>query len=343
MIFTKKGAIRLISPLVKNVFIGKHNKFKSNLLTTTIKSESKNDVELFTVLGIETSCDDTAVGIIRSDRSILGEAIKLQQEIHEPKGGVVPTLAMVYHQTFLPQVVKNALDNARLDVVRDIDVIAVTRGPGLAPCLSVGLNAAKTLAIVLGKPLIGVHHMEAHALTARLTNPELKFPFLVLLISGGHTLILLAHGINKYTQLATTLDDAIGEAFDKTARLLGLSWLKGRNGGPGAALEEFATAGDANRYQVPIPMTKEKRTKENPNMSFSGLKTSISILLEKENLDLKDLQVKRDVAAAFQATAIRHLNDKLNLAFDWCKERDLALNGLVASGGVASNKAIRTR
>ncbi|KAF0412164.1 peptidase M22, glycoprotease [Gigaspora margarita] len=298
----------------------------------------------FNVLGIETSCDDTAVGIVNSDRKILSEAIHHQHEIHEPSGGIVPNLAMVNHQTYLPSVICEALNNAALDMAKDIDVVAVTRGPGLPGCLGIGLSAAKTLAAVLGKPLIGVHHMEAHALTARLTqSPELlPFPFLTLLISGGHTLILVAHGIGHYTQLGTTIDDSIGDAFDKTARLLKLSWLKGRGGGAGAALEQCALKGDPEKYIVPIPMRKDARRKREMNYSFSGLKTSIKDLVEKYKLNLDDENVKNDLAATFQRAATIHLIDKLELAFEWCRNKGISLTALVASGGVASNKSIRS-
>jgi N6-L-threonylcarbamoyladenine synthase len=166
---------------------------------------------------------------------------------------------------------------------------------------------------------------------------------LTLLISGGHTLILVTHGVNNYTHLGTTIDDSIGEAYDKIARLLRIPWLKGRGGGPGAALEQFAEYGDPEKYSVPVPMTKDKRRKEAMDLSFSGLKTSISTLVTKHNLDLDNENVKRDLASIFQKTAITHLTDKLELAFQWCKKKEISLTALVASGGVASNKSIRSR
>ncbi|CAB5216337.1 uncharacterized protein OCT59_025580 [Rhizophagus irregularis] len=298
----------------------------------------------FTVLGIETSCDDTGVAIVNSDRQIISEAIHLQQQLHEPYGGIVPNLAMSSHQQYLPLVIREALDKANMDIAKDIDVIAVTRGPGLPACLGNGLSAGKALAAALCKPLIGVHHMEAHALTARLTHPTpnlLPFPFLTLLISGGHTLILVARGVNHYIHLGTTVDDSVGEAYDKIARLLKIPWLKGRGGGPGAALEQFAEKGDSKKFSVPIPMTKDKRRKEAMDLSFSGLKTSVNALITKHNLDIDDENIKRDLASTFQKAAIAHLTDKLELAFKWCKEKAIPLTALVASGGVASNKSIR--
>ncbi|CAG8784090.1 1040_t:CDS:2, partial [Dentiscutata erythropus] len=298
----------------------------------------------FNVLGVETSCDDTAVGIVNSDRKILGEAIHYQHEIHEPSGGIVPNLAMVNHQTYLPSVICEALNNAELDMAKDIDVVAVTRGPGLPACLGIGLSAAKTLAAVLRYTLL-FSLLEAHALTARLTHSSsdlLPFPYLTLLISGGHTLILVAHGIGHYTQLGTTIDDSIGDAFDKTARLLKIPWLKGRGGGPGAALEQYALKGDPKKYTVPIPMRKDARRKREMNYSFSGLKTSIKDFVEKYKLNLDDEIVIYDLAATFQHAATVHLIDKLELAFEWCRNKGIALTALVASGGVASNKSIRS-
>ncbi|CAG8433095.1 10724_t:CDS:2 [Diversispora eburnea] len=268
----------------------------------------------FNVLGIETSCDDTGVAIVNSSRQIIYESIQLQHDIHEQNGGIVPSLAMKSHQIHLPRVINEALIGGKLDIVKDIDVIAVTRGPGLPGCLGIGLSAAKTLAAVLGKPLIGVHHMASHALTARLTHTELiPFPYLTILISGGHTLILVTNGINKHIQLGTTIDDSVGEAFDKIARLLKIPWLKGRGGGPGAALEQFAIGGKSDKFQIPIPMRKDQQRRKEMNFSFSGLKTCIQQLVQKQNLNLEDEQVKKDLAAGGVASnkSIRASLEKL--------------------------------
>ncbi|KAG0192596.1 hypothetical protein DFQ28_008594 [Apophysomyces sp. BC1034] len=208
-------------------------------------------------------------------------------------GGIVPTLASLGHSRHLPNVICQTLEQANLSV-EDLDAIAVTRGPGLPPCLPVGLNAAKTLAAVTKKPLIGVHHMEAHALTARLTTtstsasePAPAFPFMTLLISGGHTLLLTANGLGDYNQLGTTLDNAVGEAIDKTARILGLDWIKGRRGGPGAALEQAALRGDPERFTSRLPRPMLQRNKSVIGFSFSGLKTAMSRLTESEGVDIK--------------------------------------------------------
>ncbi|KAI8978656.1 Gcp-like domain-containing protein [Pilobolus umbonatus] len=297
------------------------------------------------VLGIETSCDDTSAAIVTSDREILAEVVKGQQELHEPMGGIVPTLASKGHSRNLPWVICETLDRASLRI-DDIDVVAVTRGPGLPPCLPVGLNAAKTLAAVAKKPLIGVHHMEAHALTARLTNhPAPEFPFMTLLISGGHTLLLTANEIGNYNELGSTLDNAVGEAIDKTARMLQLDWIKGRRGGPGAALEEAAKRGDPARFSPYLSVPMLQRNKSTISFSFSGLKSSIGRLVEIEKkVDVTQQQDVDDMAAAFQLVCIQHIEQKLTLALELeLKVNKKPLSSLVVSGGVASNQFFRSR
>ncbi|KAG0180994.1 hypothetical protein DFQ29_009602 [Apophysomyces sp. BC1021] len=263
-------------------------------------------------------------------------------------GGIVPTLASLGHSRHLPNVICQTLEQANLSV-EDLDAIAVTRGPGLPPCLPVGLNAAKTLAAVTKKPLIGVHHMEAHALTARLTTtstsasePAPAFPFMTLLISGGHTLLLTANGLGDYNQLGTTLDNAVGEAIDKTARILGLDWIKGRRGGPGAALEQAALRGDPERFTSRLPRPMLQRNKSVIGFSFSGLKTAMSRLTESEGVDIKRPQDVSDLAAAFQVVCIQHIEQKLHLALQ-SEIQKKPLTALVVSGGVASNTFFRTR
>ncbi|KAI9365033.1 glycoprotease family-domain-containing protein [Pilaira anomala] len=302
------------------------------------------------VLGIETSCDDTSAAIVTSDRRILSEVVRGQQEIHEPMGGIVPTLASKGHSQNLPGVISETLELAGL-TIQDLDAIAVTRGPGLPPCLPVGLNAGKVLAAVFKKPLIGVHHMEAHALTARLTTenelnqPSPAFPFMTLLISGGHTLLLTANAIGDYDPLGTTLDNAVGEAIDKTARLLKLDWVKGRRGGPGAALELAASTGDPTRFMSRLPKPMLERNTSVIAFSFSGLKSAVARLVEMEKLvDTSNPQDVSDMAAAFQLTCIQHIEQKIKLALN----QELIVNkkpltALVVSGGVASNTLFRTR
>ncbi|KAF9571175.1 hypothetical protein EC968_000863 [Mortierella alpina] len=332
-------------------------------------------------LGIETSCDDTCAAVVTSDRRILSEVLRTQHHLHEPMGGIVPKLAHHAHMRNLPEVVKEAIEKAGLGErgIQEIDIIAVTRGPGLAHCLGVGLNAAKTLAAALNKPLIGVHHMEAHALTARLTtvNPDIKsagqdrgkvatttvsegyvpagsaphpeFPFLTLLVSGGHTLLLVAHSVDRYTTLATTVDDSIGEAFDKCARLLDIPWLPGRAGGPGASLEEFAKGSlNPSRYldQLPIPMSL-RTNKRLMKFSFAGLKSAVTRIIDQEKAASPtgemDEEKRRDLAAAFQHCAVTHLCQKVEQGLVDCHEQGMQISSLVISGGVGRNATLRSK
>ncbi|KAG0215615.1 hypothetical protein BGX33_001014 [Mortierella sp. NVP41] len=325
-------------------------------------------------LGIETSCDDTCAAIVTSDRQILSEVLRTQHHLHEPMGGIVPKLAHHAHMRNLPAVVQEAIQSAGLGErgIQAIDVIAVTRGPGLAHCLGVGLNAAKTLAAALNKPLIGVHHMEAHALTARLTtrdpdqpvendaatsaasvpigsDPYPSFPFLTLLVSGGHTLLLVAHSVDRYTTLATTVDDSIGEAFDKTARELDIPWLPGRAGGPGASLEEFAKGStDPGRYldRLPIPLSL-RSSKSEMKFSFAGLKSAVTRIVNQEKADSPTGEMeegkRQDLAAGFQQCAVTHLCQKVEQGLVDCHEQGMDISSLVISGGVGRNATLRSR
>lgn len=274
----------------------------------------------------------------------------------------------------LPSVVQEAIQSAGLGEqgIQAVDIIAVTRGPGLAHSLGVGLNAAKTLAAALNKPLIGVHHMEAHALTARLTtrepdhpndqyvkdsesgvpigsNPYPSFPFLTLLVSGGHTLLLVAHSVDRYTTLATTVDDSIGEAFDKTARELDIPWLPGRAGGPGASLEEFAKGStDPRRYleRLPIPLSL-RSSKSEMKFSFAGLKSAVTRIVNQEKAASPsgemDESRRQDLAAGFQHCAVTHLCQKVEQALVDCHEKGMDISSLVISGGVGRNATLRSR
>ncbi|KAF9937900.1 hypothetical protein BGZ67_000734 [Mortierella alpina] len=344
---------------------------------TTTKPRSRPLI----ALGIETSCDDTCAAVVTSDRQILSEVLRTQHHLHEPMGGIVPKLAHHAHMRNLPDVVKEAIQKAGLGErgIQEIDIIAVTRGPGLAHCLGVGLNAAKTLAAALNKPLIGVHHMEAHALTARLTtvDPDLKvvgqdgdhatttmaskgyvpagsaphpqFPFLTLLVSGGHTLLLVAHSVDRYTTLATTVDDSIGEAFDKTARQLDIPWLPGRAGGPGASLEEFAKSSqNPMRYldQLPIPMSL-RTNKRLMKFSFAGLKSAVTRIVDQEKASSPtgemDEEKRKDLAAGFQHCAVTHLCQKVEQGLVDCHEQGMQISSLVISGGVGRNATLRSK
>ncbi|XP_064944173.1 probable tRNA N6-adenosine threonylcarbamoyltransferase, mitochondrial isoform X2 [Musa acuminata AAA Group] len=248
------------------------------------------------------------------------------------------------HSLVIDQVVQRALDDAKL-TGNDLSAVAVTIGPGLSLCLRVGVQKARRLAGVFNLPIVGVHHMEAHALVARLIERNLQFPFLALLISGGHNLLILAHKVGHYLQLGTTIDDAIGEAYDKTARWLGLDMRKG--GGP--ALEELALEGDANSINFSIPMRQHKDC----NFSYAGLKTQVRLAIESRKIsmehnpislaNLDDRRSRADIAASFQRVAVLHLEERCQRAIEWALKIEPSIKYLVVSGGVASNKYVRAR
>ncbi len=239
----------------------------------------------FTVLGIETSCDDTGVAVVRSDGTILGEALASQAALHEEWGGVVPGIARDAHTAALDNTVAEALARAGMASAAEVDAVAVTVGPGLEICLRVGCEGAKALAVRHGKPFVGVHHLEAHVLMSRLAAraeaaaaeaaaeaaPPVDFPFLTLLTSGGHCQLLLSTGLGEHSVLGSTLDDALGEAFDKVARMLELPV----GGGGGPAVEALAREGDPRAVALPIPMQRKK----NLDFSFAGLKTAVRLTL----------------------------------------------------------------
>ncbi|MEL6709592.1 MAG: tRNA (adenosine(37)-N6)-threonylcarbamoyltransferase complex transferase subunit TsaD [Pseudomonadota bacterium] len=272
------------------------------------------------VLGIESSCDETAVALVTSDRRILAERIASQEAEHAPYGGVVPEIAARAHAERLAPMLDVVLSEAGLGL-DEVDAIAATAGPGLIGGVMVGLVSGKALAMASDTPLLAINHLEGHALSPRLADAELGFPYLLLLVSGGHCQILLVEGVGEYRRLATTIDDALGEAFDKTAKILGL----GYPGGP--AVERLAREGDPKAVPLPRPL---KGSKE-PHFSFAGLKSAV--LRAHESGDHADA----DIAASFQAAAIDCLIDRL--------ERSLAAietpPALVVAGGVAANMAVR--
>ena len=272
------------------------------------------------VLGIESSCDETAAALVRGDRTIVAQRIASQDEAHRPYGGVVPEIAARAHADRLAPLIAAVLDDAGM-ALGDIDGVAATAGPGLIGGVMVGLVTAKALAMAADKPLIAVNHLEGHALSARLCDPSLGFPYLLLLVSGGHCQLLRVEGAGCYRRLATTIDDALGEAFDKTAKLLGL----GYPGGP--ALERLARQGDARAVALPRPLLGSAE----PHFSFAGLKSAV--LRAKQSGEHGDA----DIAASFQQAAIDCLADRTR--------RAIALAGpveaLVVAGGVAANQAIR--
>ncbi|XVF22731.1 hypothetical protein REPUB_Repub12eG0196100 [Reevesia pubescens] len=295
------------------------------------------------VLGIETSCDDTAAAIVRGNGEILSQVVSSQEDLLARYGGVDPKMAEEAHSQVIDQVVQEALDKASL-TEGDISAVAVTIGPGLSLCLRVGVQKARRVAGSFSLPIISVHHMEAHALVARLIEKDLQFPFLALLISGGHNLLVLAHDLGQYTQLGTTIDDAIGEAFDKTAKWLGLDMRK--SGGP--AVEQLAQEGDAESVKFKIPMKQHKDC----NFSYAGLKTQVRLAIESKNIDAKvplscassqDRSSRADIAASFQRVAVLHLEERCERAIDWALKIEPSIKHLVVSGGVASNQYVRTR
>ncbi|MCX5494713.1 tRNA (adenosine(37)-N6)-threonylcarbamoyltransferase complex transferase subunit TsaD [Kaistia dalseonensis] len=285
------------------------------------------------VLGIETSCDETAASIVARDAdgrgTILSNVVLSQIADHAAYGGVVPEIAARAHVEALDRVIAAAMDEAGVRFA-DLDGVAATAGPGLIGGVIVGLTTAKAIAFAAGKPLLAVNHLEGHALTARLTD-GLDFPYLLLLVSGGHTQILLVRGVGQYERWGTTIDDALGEAFDKTAKLLGLPYP----GGP--AVERTAAFGRADRLALPRPMLGRAGS----DFSFSGLKTALRI--EAEAIaPLSDVDVA-DLCAAFQQTATAVVRDRIGHALDRFRAAfpDIALPALVVAGGVAANKALR--
>lgn len=292
-------------------------------------------------LGIETSCDDTAVGIVRLEPSgcgtILANEKATQFDQHATYGGVVPEIAARSHVAHLDGIITKALSRARL-APQDIDLIAATGGPGLIGGVIVGLTTAKAMALSHDKPLHIVNHLEAHALSARLCEP-VDFPFLLLLVSGGHTQLIDVSAVGTYRRIGTTIDDAAGEAFDKTAKLLGL----GQPGGP--AIERIAAAGDPQRFALPAPLKR----RPGADFSFSGLKTAVRLIADSFAGDPHDAPDKAqrhqdiaDLAASFQAAAIDHLTTRVERAMTLSDAQNGAKT-LVVAGGVAANRMMRTR
>jgi N6-L-threonylcarbamoyladenine synthase len=280
------------------------------------------------ILGIETSCDETAVAVING-RTILSNLVYSQVLEHLPFGGVVPEIAARSHIHHLDTLISDAMETANLDFSH-LDGIACTAGPGLIGGLMVGLTMAKTIALVHDLPFSAVNHLEAHALTARLTN-GIAFPYLLLLASGGHCQLLIVEGVAHYKRLGTTLDDAPGEAFDKVARMLGL----GYPGGP--AVENLALIGDPQRYKLPRPLKGRKGC----DFSFSGLKTAVARIVETEGIIEKHIP---DICASFQDAVADIFMDRLANAVSLFSRPLLKrVNNFVVAGGVASNKFIRIK
>lgn len=271
------------------------------------------------VLGIESSCDETAVALVDTGRVIRAERIASQVEEHAPYGGVVPEIAARAHAQRLAPMLATVMDDAGASL-DDCDAIAATAGPGLIGGVMVGLVSAKALAMASDTPLLAINHLEGHALSPRLADPSLDFPYMLLLVSGGHCQILLVEGVGQYKRLATTIDDALGEAFDKSAKIMGL----GYPGGP--AVEKLALTGNPKGVPLPRPL---KGSKE-PHFSFAGLKSAVSRAHQSGE------HTNADLAASFQQAAIDCLLDRLRKAL-----AQHSAPALVVAGGVAANQAIR--
>jgi N6-L-threonylcarbamoyladenine synthase len=271
------------------------------------------------ILGLESSCDDSAVALVDDQRTILAQAVVGQTSAHQPFGGVVPEIAARAHVEILPGLIERVLRDARISI-HDVDAIAATAGPGLIGGVMVALLAGKGLALAAKKPLIAVNHLEGHALSPRLADPGLSFPYLLLLVSGGHCQLLEIRSVGTYRRLATTIDDAAGEAFDKSAKLLGLPYP----GGP--AIEELAKLGDEHAVPLPRPLVGSSE----PHFSFAGLKSAVQRAVASADYR------REDIAASFQRAVVDCLVDRTRAAL---KLSDAPT--LVVAGGVAANNAIR--
>ena len=284
-----------------------------------------------TFLGIETSCDETAAAVIRENdkgtADILSNIVSSQIEEHKKFGGVVPELAARAHLENIEYIIDTALKESKISIDK-LDGVAATAGPGLIVCLTVGLNIGKSIAAFSNKPFIGVNHLEGHALSPGLEK-KIEFPYLLLLISGGHTQFLIVKDINEYEQLGTTIDDALGEAFDKTAKMLDLGYPGGPN------VEKFSKLGDKNFFKLPEPIIN----KAGCNLSFAGLKTAV--LRESKKINGED-KLKYNLAASFQNTINNILYKKTKVAVEMFREKTKKENfQFIVAGGVAANKTIR--
>jgi N6-L-threonylcarbamoyladenine synthase len=285
------------------------------------------------VLGIETSCDETAAAVVMrtadGEGKVLSSVVRSQWEQHRPYGGVVPEIAARAHVECLDEIIAAAMSEAGVGF-GDLSGVAATAGPGLIGGLLVGLTAAKAIALVHGLPLIAVNHLEAHALTTGLTE-NLKPPYLLLLVSGGHTQLLLIEDVGRYVRLGTTIDDALGEAFDKTAKMLGLP----QPGGP--SVERAAKGGNAERFALPRPMMGRAE----PHFSFAGLKTAVR--LAAEHAAPLDEQAIADLCASFERAVVESVVDRTRTALRLARERATGAvpDVLVVAGGVAANQRLR--
>ncbi len=278
------------------------------------------------VLGIESSCDETAIAVI-DNKKILSHIVLSQIDIHKNFGGVIPEVAARSHLEVIDNIIEEAMLESRIDL-SNIDVFSATCGPGLAGGLIIGSLSAKTLSLVYNKPFVAVNHLQGHALIPTISN-DVEFPFLLLLVSGGHTQFLVVRGVNDYKILGSTIDDAIGEAFDKSARLLGLPYPGGRE------IEALSLDGNKNKYKFPMPLCNQK----NCNFSFSGLKTAVRDTIV--NTEINE-QSKKDISASLQHSVIKIMLNRSKYAIEMFEEKYGKLRSFVMSGGVSANLLIRS-
>ena len=283
------------------------------------------------ILGIETSCDETAAAVVTDDGQILANIVHSQLEEHAPYGGVVPEIAARSHLNFIDDVITKAMNKAEIGFDK-LDGVAATGGPGLIGGVIVGIMTAKAIAAARDIPFLAINHLEGHALTARLTD-GIEFPYLLLLVSGGHTQLLMVKGVDNYRRIGTTIDDAIGEAFDKTAKMLGL----GYPGGP--AVERLSAAGNPGRFPLPRPM----KGRDGADFSFSGLKTAVRHTIETLPPGaLSDTDIA-DICASFQTAAGEAIADRTSNAINLFRSTYPDATHLVVAGGVAANAFLRTK
>ncbi len=283
------------------------------------------------VLGIETSCDETSAAIVNDKREVLSNKVLSQIAQHTPYGGVVPEIAAREHIKHLDNIIKSALEEAKLDIMQ-IDAIAATVTPGLIGGLIVGMMTGKAIAAAAGKKFIPINHLEGHALTVRLTN-DIEFPYLLLLVSGGHCQFRIIKGVGDFEVIGTTLDDAAGEAFDKVAKMLQI----GFPGGP--AIEKAASLGNHLSYDFPLTL----KNRDGCDFSFSGLKTAVRILIDKNNDIKSNCDFKNNVAASFQYTVGEIICNRMKNAVEVFKKRFPDSENVVLAGGVAANQYLRRR
>ena len=279
------------------------------------------------IIGIESSCDDTSVAVVKSNRAILSNEVITKNNTHYIYKGIVPELAARNHVIYIDKALEKALSRAKANI-NEIDLIAATAGPGLIGGLLVGLSFAKTLSQIQNIPFVAVNHLEGHALTSRLTD-NIRFPFLLLLISGGHSSFYFINEVNNYIHLGGTLDDALGEAFDKVANIIDLPFPGG------AKLEALAKKGRSDSYTFPRPLIN----KNNLDLSFSGLKTAVLETYRKNGN--KSQNTKANIAASFQSAITDILCSKLSNAIKYCDKTHKYYENVVISGGVASNQYLR--